>query len=427
MVDRAQLRLLHAASAFTGEVSVRDFALVVDAAGVIFDAGPAVRVRREHADLNVETFDGVLFPGLVNAHTHLELSGLRGQIQRGLGFTRWLDAMMRARQAAANAPTVGDSAVVRAAVSEFAHFGVIGIGEVTNSLVAFPEIVSAGLRGCIFHEIFGLAREPTLLLYEQMLEHAAQYRLSAGLSYHRTPHALHTVHRELLEQIAANHEADEGSRLSFHLAEHPAERQLLEEGVGPMADWLTARGLHCHVPGCPPTRFAEELGLCGSRTLVVHLADARDDEIAALAGAGVTVVLCPRSNAYIEGNRAPVSRMLDHGVRLALGTDSLASNDSLDPLAEAAELRSYVPSAHDDVWLRAATSGGAAALGIRDAGVFAPGGRPGIFFVAASGGGTTPASSHLLSNLRASRRRLDLVLDADRVVHIPVVRSRGTR
>jgi cytosine/adenosine deaminase-related metal-dependent hydrolase len=202
---------------------------------------------------------------------------------------------------------------------------------------------------------------------------------------------------------------EQTQRTSLHLCEHPAERTFLRDGSGPFAGFLTARGADAadwSPPGIDPIRYAKQLGILGPELLCVHLADARPDEIALVAEAAAQVVLCPRSNLHIELRLPPLLELLKAGLRPALGTDSLASNATLDVLDEAKALHARFPSVAPRVLLAMATSFGAEALGLgAEVGRLREGLSPGL--LAFEHEGAAPIDpERLVLSLRSSTRRV---------------------
>src|SRR5262249_8876167 len=160
------------------------------------------------------------------------------------------------------------------------------------------------------------------------------------------------------------------------------ERRALEHGDGPVVLWLKARvKVDPEWPHKGPIDYAEELGFLAEGALLVHLADAKDDELAKVAASGAPVVLCPRSNLYIKTRLPPLLAMRAHGILPALRTDSLASSPSLDVLAEARALADRFPQVPARALLQMATWNGARALGLADLGRIAKGARPGIIAI----------------------------------------------
>jgi cytosine/adenosine deaminase-related metal-dependent hydrolase len=165
--------------------------------------------------------------------------------------------------------------------------------------------------------------------------------------------------------------------LSIHLAESAAETAFLAHGGGPFREFFERQGFlgdAFEVPRCTPLERIEAAGIPGPDTLVVHAVRLNSDEIERLGQSGSTVVTCPRSNAYLGVGVAPVPALLDAGVKLALGTDSLASAPDLDLFAEMSALRDAHPGLDPAVIVRAATQGGASALGLANSfGTIEPG------------------------------------------------------
>jgi cytosine/adenosine deaminase-related metal-dependent hydrolase len=265
-----------------------------------------------------------------------------------------------------------------------------------------------GFVGCVFHEVFGVEKGSTDLRVSGLpafVEEQVGAWPSADLAYSPTPHTLYTTHPDVVRRLLRE-AREKGQRSSLHLAEHAAERRFLERGDGPVADWyesrLKLRRDLLEWPGRSPIAFADELGALGPHVLAVHLTDARPDEIDVVARRGNPVVLCPRSNLYIETRLPPLLALRAAGLFPALGTDSLASNASLDVLAEARALADRFPTVPAADLLRMATWEGARALGRTDVGRIARGARPGLFAVEGPCG-TIPAD-FVLAHVRSPRR-----------------------
>jgi cytosine/adenosine deaminase-related metal-dependent hydrolase len=390
-------------------------ALVLDADERIVAVGEASTLKQRYATARWQQERAVLLPGLVNAHTHLELSALAGQVQAGRGFGPWVASLVEQRDQLT--PDAIDEGI-ETAVAELLAVGTAAVGEVTNTLAAVGALGRAALLGRVFHEVYGMRRD----VGEVMLGMAEQRRAEVAawpdnLSYAPAPHTPYTVHPEILCELVRRARSL-GARTSLHLCEHAAERAYLRDGSGPFGEFLLARGSNVvdwSPPGMDPIRYASAHGLLAPDVLCVHLADARPDEIALVAEAGAPVVLCPRSNLHIELKLPPLLELLNAGICPALGTDSLASSASLDVLQEARVLLERFPSVAPRTLIAMATRYGARALGLEDRiGMLAEGLAPGV--LAFDHDATAPADPERFVLSRSQPRRRVLARPGTRAI-----------
>ncbi|MDB4980451.1 MAG: Amidohydrolase 1 [Myxococcales bacterium] len=360
-------------------------AVALDEDDVIRAVGTRAELRRRYADAPETRAEGALLPGLVNAHTHLELSDLAGDVPGGAGLVAWAGACMNASEEHTHEQR-RDAAL--AAAAEAARLGTAAVGDVGNSLASVPGIVAAGLRGTIFHELLGSRQART----GDALADAARERAEvtkkhpwpAGLGYVPAPHAPYSADPDLLERIflAA---ARVGLPTSIHVAEDADELALLRDGSGRWPAVLAAMGVDVakRVPRQAPVEYLAHRGAFAGTTppLLVHMVHASRDDRRIARQVGATVVLCPRSNLHIGGRLADVPTMLAEGLQLALGTDSLASTPDLSLFGEVATLAAHFPAVSPYRWLELATRGGALALRLGACGTLAPGRRPGVLEV----------------------------------------------
>jgi cytosine/adenosine deaminase-related metal-dependent hydrolase len=348
---------------------------------------------------------------LVNAHTHLELSALVGHVPGGAGFVPWVEHLIGARLEVH--PEADDAAIERA-VAELDAFGTAAVGEVSNSLAAVRPLARRGIAGCVFHEVFGVdpqSLERRMAELPRILEEHVGAWPTPELTYAPSPHTLYTTRASAVRELLALARA-RGVRASIHVAEHAAERRYLEHGDGPVAQWYRTRlrlpPEALEWPGTSPIALALELGVLEPDVICVHLTDARPDELALVARRNVPVVFCPRSNLHIETRLPPLLAARSAGILAALGTDSLASNASLDVLAEAKALADRFPTVPASELLRMATWEGARALGRQDLGRVRIGARPGLVLVERLAGpeglGSADPAAFVLANVRAPRR-----------------------
>lgn len=397
------VRILHVDHLLPGdEPSIADAAVVIDDKNTVADVGPAADVLPRHRGAPVERVRGVVFPGLVNAHTHVELSAMRGKVAGGRGFVAWVDSLLSLR--VEHSPEE-DAEAIESAADDLVRFATVAVGDITNSLAAVSALARRGIAGWAFHEVFGQDREAVLRrvrgLSEELAERHARWP-STDLEYAPAPHTLYTTHPEAVQALVDAAFA-RGGRTSLHLGEHAGERRAVEHGDGPVVDWFERRTKSKpDWPKKPLFDHASSVGALREGVLLVHLTEARPDELGRIADSGASVVLCPRSNLFIETKLPPLLSVLAAGIQPALGTDSLASNASLDVLAEAKALRDRFPSVPPWLFVRMATWNGARALGRVDLGRIARGARPGLYAV--DGSPKEDAAEFLLANVTAPRR-----------------------
>jgi cytosine/adenosine deaminase-related metal-dependent hydrolase len=340
---------------------------------------------------------GILLPALVNTHCHLELSHLAGRLPGGTGFVPWVESVVAARGCFSEDET---RSATRSAIQVLEERGTAAVGDVSNTLAHLDLLAASGLSAVVFLEL--LAWDPekagsTLRWAEERLA-GARPMLRPGLDVRLAAHAPHSCSPQLLRGLV-----DRGGPAAIHLAESPEEAAFLRDGTGAWPAFLEKRGLGLvafSTPGTSPVGYVEGLGILHPRLVAAHgvQVDAGDREL--LARRGVHVVLCPRSNRNLGVGTADLPGLLAAGVRLALGTDSLASVDTLDVLDDAVLLHRSFPEVDPAAILRMATLGGAEALGFDDLGAVVPGRRAALAFAAAASAVADPCAFLLSGEAR---------------------------
>lgn len=325
--------------------------------------------------------EGVLLPGLVNAHCHLELSHLSGLLPAAPGgFVPWVESVVASRGGHADEEV---ASATDAAIAGLEASGTVAVGDVSNTLAHLDRLRASSLDAVVFLEL--LAWDPakasaTLAWGERQLAERAS-SLRPGLELRLAAHAPHSVSSELLRGLA-----ERGGPASTHLAESPDEARFLMDGAGGWPAFLAARGLG-HVrfepPRQSPTAYVDSLGALHPRLVAAHGVQLDAADRALLGQRGVHIALCPRSNARLGVGRADVPALRAAGVKLCLGSDSLASSPSLDVLDDARALREQFPELEPAAILHMATRGGAEALGFLELGAIAPGCKPALAYAPA--------------------------------------------
>lgn len=324
-----------------------------------------------------------LLPGLINAHTHLELSWMRGRVPPAATFTDWVKALFAARGRPDAAMSAEQIAAIPEAIAEARAAGTAAVGDISNSLAAVQPMRDAGLGGVVFHELLGFKERDGALVESTRASRAAA---SAGdIRVSLAPHAPYSTSLELFKAIRAAVNQSSCPIMSVHLGESPEEIELLESGTGPWRTILEIIGAwrdDWAVPGCDPVAYLDRHAIIDATTLVVHGVQFSDAALNRLAALGATVVTCPRSNQWVGVGYPPVARFYQSGVRVAVGTDSLASVDDLNVFSELKAMRRLAPGVPASTLLDSATRAGAAALGLdAELGTLAPGKRASMLAV----------------------------------------------
>ena len=347
--------------------------------GLITGVGPADEEGRQVRRGEVDLGSRIVLPSLVNAHTHLELSVFRGRVQAASSMPRWARELM-----ARTAGVALDDAAIRAAVAEARRTGTGLVGDVGNTPASVAPLRAAGLPGVVFRELLGFdAHDPTGLVERACADMRGQGGAEPRLRL--AAHAPYSVSPALFAALRAAADRERLWPLSVHVAESREELEFLRSGTGAWREILEERGRWD--PGwaavtASPVEYLDRLGWLGTRTMLVHGVQLTDAELGRIARAGATLVTCPRSNHHTGAGSPPIARFYAAGVRLAVGTDSLASVADLDLFSELHAMRRLAPSVPAAALLRSATQVGAEALGYGDTlGVIAPGRRASLIAV----------------------------------------------
>ena len=366
---------------------IRDGAVAVED-GRIVAVGPI----GDMPDAPVREHDGVLTPGLVNAHTHLCYSAYADHYHNGKSFFDWIQDFAR-RNPSMSAEDWHASA--RLGVDQSLRHGVTGIADVVTPPDALPALLASGMAGTLYFEacfIDDVRWTEQRDAFRDLLDRAEPgVDPTLGVS----PHTLYTLGRAVGKDLAAM-ARERGLRLHPHLAETLHEDSYVRTGSGPFAD--LSRSLDAcfelldDANGCSPAAEMDAWGLLGADSHVAHGVHLDERDRATLRAHGTHVALCARSNARLEAGEPPVAAHRSERNPVAVGTDSLASAPDLDVAAELPVLRDIARRQGDngdglDAWLfHAATRGGALAMGRNDFGVLAPGARADLAVFAVDAG-----------------------------------------
>jgi 5-methylthioadenosine/S-adenosylhomocysteine deaminase len=359
--------------------------------GLIEDFGPASALLEKYPEEGVRGFTGsVLLPGLINVHTHLELTVLQGLV-KPRGFWPWLRELVRIKHQVLAPADLYWSA--RLGAVECLKAGTTTVGEAMDTGDSLDALIEAGLRGVVFQEVFGKdpreAGQAMEGLEQKMTAWAKKLRNWPGPDSERqpapaaerlrlgiSPHSPYIVSPSLLQQ-STEYARKNGIPVSLHAAESEAERLFIREGLGPIADYFREQRVPWDAPGGSTLQYLARTGILNPETQLVHCLQMEATDFELLARSGASVAHCPGSNLQLHSQIMQLDRMRELGIRVGLGSDSLASNNTLNLWKEMrlvhclhSQIRGSSPDEPPSpreamVLLRMATLGGAESLGLQ--------------------------------------------------------------
>lgn len=330
----------------------------------IVDLGRQKDILKKYPDERVVDLSPAwVMPGLVNAHTHLELSNLKGRLGDREGFFDWITALVDLRR------SIGAKGLKEHMVSTLGQAissGTTCLGDISATDSALSLLIKSGVRAVSFLEVIGRDEKEAPKAFDNLVKRLGKLkgvpdRIVPGIS----PHAAYSVSSLLFNKIGA-YASRNNIVVSAHLSETLDEMLYMQGKPSRMDGYMSKFGWDKFSPGRSGSslEYIKSFGL-HSRLLAVHAVHIVQQDIKILKSSGSSVVQCPRSNHLLRVGRAPVERFLKNGINVCIGTDSLASNLDLD-LWE--EMRfSYLVNRVDAYQvLRMATINGAMALGLGD-------------------------------------------------------------
>jgi cytosine/adenosine deaminase-related metal-dependent hydrolase len=357
------IRTVHTAKYVLAEPGI----LLRNAAVHVSDPGRITRVEPWHGpppNLETRVIDwgsAIILPGLVNTHTHLELTRVRRQAQKPACFTAWLSMLLREKQAWTREDYLD---ATRQGAQLALASGTTLVGDISAGGASWEALKAVKLRKVVFEEVIALQPERAIEM-ESALERRLMHvepdgLLTSGVS----PHAPYSVSPELFRKVA-DLARRRGLRVATHVAETMPELEFLQSGRGEFRDFLVSQGAlpgAWQPPDCAPVLFLERLGILEQPGIMIHCNYLDSDSMARILSSSWSVVYCPRSHAFFGHAPHPVRQLLDMGINVALGTDSLASNESLSILGEMRFLYQTRKDLKCDEIIRMATLNGAVAL-----------------------------------------------------------------
>ncbi|MFQ5862135.1 MAG: amidohydrolase family protein [Candidatus Brocadiales bacterium] len=328
----------------------------------IIDVGPPKTCSASGEEIDFGT--AAIIPGLINAHTHLELTDLKGKIPPPKSFTHWLRHIVAYRR---EEPDRDLSTAVERGVQLSLEAGTTTVGDISTSNDSFRTLPRLPIRKRVFKEVLALDPKVVASVLEDAIRILSEFPRD-GLGYvGLSPHAPYTACEKLYKGCTLFSKGHD-MLLTTHVSETEDELEFLSKGTGSFAIMLKAYGIleGWEPPGLSPIAYLKNIGALASPWLLVHCNYPSDEEVHIIKESGSSVTYCPRSHHYFGHKIHPFPRLLREGINVALGTDSLASNQSLSVLDEMRfVIANYKEVSPQDV-MAMATVGGARALGVED-------------------------------------------------------------
>ncbi len=347
------MRLYLSNYVFTGDELLKDTAVLMKG-DVVLDVGRFKQMRKSYPEAkNVEFFGSVLFPGFVNAHTHLELGYLKGKLPKKRGFVEWLKAMMYLKKDEVDSGIIINS--IENGIEELKKSGVFVVGDISNTLLSVDILKKKMPESVVFYENYSLKEEKACEI-EDKLDSLKIDNEMVSL----TPHSIYSSHPCLMEYLCSK-----SFLTSIHFLESRGELDFFHRR-GELFDFLNGLDLiDDNLDFKNHWDFLEKCGCKRKGTVFVHCVYGKKSDFEKIRELDGTVCLCLKSNDYITGEFPSLYSIYESGVNVAIGTDSLSSNDDLNFLNELRFIKNKFPFLDANTIFRWATIGGAKALKLK--------------------------------------------------------------
>ncbi len=352
-----------------GIVEINDYGEVTK----IIDTGGKIK---EIAGL--EYYNGFLVPGFINTHCHLELSHYRKKIANNNGITGFITELTRIKNNFSEEQIIDN---IEKADKLMQIKGIVAVGDISNTTISFKQKYSSKIHYHTFVEIYNIDDNKASETFEnglKIVSEAKKHKQSVSL----TPHSAYSVSKKLLE-LLKSHSNKPNYLVSIHNQESNSENELFVKGSGKLNDFLKTidSGYTIVNKKQSSLMFLLEHLNANNKILLVHntFTSEKDIEFAENFSNNIYYVLCPNSNLFIENKLPDINMFYNKKTKLTIGTDSLASNNTLSILEEIKTILKHTSGINFEEVLKWATINGAKALNIeRKSGSFEKGKIPGI-------------------------------------------------
>jgi cytosine/adenosine deaminase-related metal-dependent hydrolase len=350
------------------------------------DDGTIINVVETDGNLRersgLEFYNGVLVPGFVNCHAHLELSYMKGQIEQKKGLPHFISSLQSIRKKGIAADI---DKGMQVADAKMYHEGIVFVGDISNGTDSLVIKSKSKIEYHTFVEVFGVDKYRAQEAFDSAQAVLNAYS-EAGLSANITPHAPYSVSSKLFELITNQAYCDTVG-LSIHNQETPSENQLFIDKTGDLHDSFIKAGVN--FDNWTPTGYNSlpsvlvQMPKCSKLNLVHNTFTKQEDIDKAKAYNPQTYwTLCPNANLYIENRLPDIDLFIENNLNICIGTDSLASNHQLSILEELKMIQKHYPKVPFETVIRWATKNGADFFGLQSRlGSFEKGKKPAVVLI----------------------------------------------
>ncbi len=346
------------------ETVIANGAVLIADDGNIEYSGPFTGINNHESFQVINLGNAVIVPGLINTHTHLELTHLHNVINYNSIFTDWIRQLVDIKK---NWTEKEYRLSIADGIKRSLESGTSTVVDITRNGLALGELILSNIRKTLFFEIIDFNPDTasnTIDCFKGQVENITPNDL---LTIGVFPHAPYTVSKELYK-CCKNSSSKLGIRIATHISETKDEVEFLTRGTGPFVSLLKDFDMlkKWKHPGRRPIDYLKNIGFLKKGCILVHCNFLTDNEIGLIEKSESTVVFCPRSHKYFQHTDHPFLELRDRKINIALGTDSLASNDSLSILDEMKYLREHYNEVKPQEIFYMGTIAGAIALGMND-------------------------------------------------------------
>ena len=338
---------------------VHNGAVVVNGDLIVY-TGKFNDLNEDQKQRAVDFGKSVIMPGLINAHTHLELTNLKGLEVVDNSLISWIKELLKSK---ISWKEQDYTTSVRNGITESLQSGTTTVADITSSGFSTNILRKSTVRNVVFSEVIEFAPSKSTEALSKVKDKLEDIICNDLFKVGISPHAPYTVSFELFKECSQINDLP----LCTHIAETTEEVAFLEHGKGPFIDFLRKFGMlkdSWSAPGLSPIAYLAKSGILNVCPLLVHCNYISDDDIVLIKSAGSCVVYCPRSHSFFGHKDHRFQKLLKTGVNVALGTDSLASNDSLSILDEMKFIYKNISNIPPETIFAMGTINGAHALGL---------------------------------------------------------------